>query len=158
MAQSGKHAVLLTLRSVSMQRNDNANAMQTMQCNAIQCSKCNAMQCNAIQCNVQCNAQRNVIQCSNAMQLMCTEVRPSVRNEVSQSFLFFFAFFTTKMTKSCWSQVSNSGPVKWKSECTDGRTYGMKSFLTSHNDGNLLCKEWNFIIDTPVSLHTDTPQ
>jgi hypothetical protein len=52
-----KHAVLLTLRSVSMQ------------CNAMQC---NTMQCNAMQCNntMQCNAQ------------CCVYVRsPSVRTE-----------------------------------------------------------------------------
>jgi hypothetical protein len=51
-------------------------AMRT--CNAMQY---NAMQCNTMQCNtMQCNA-------------MCTEVRPSVPNEVSQSFFFFFYFF-----------------------------------------------------------------
>jgi hypothetical protein len=68
MAQfKSKHAVL-TLRSVSM---------QCMQCNAIQCNARNTMQCNAIQCNV------------------CTEVRPSVRNEVSQSFFIFFIFLVS---------------------------------------------------------------
>jgi hypothetical protein len=73
MAQfKSKHAVLLTLRSVSMQ------------CNAMQCNTINAMQCNTMQCNaMQCNA----MQCN-----VCTEVRPSVRNEVSQSFFFFFFF------------------------------------------------------------------
>jgi hypothetical protein len=55
-----------------------------MQCNAIQC-KCNAMQCNAMQYNAM---QYNTMQC-NAMQCMYG-VRPSVRNEVSQSFFFFF--------------------------------------------------------------------
>jgi hypothetical protein len=71
MAQfKSKHAVLLTLRSVSMQ--------------------CNAMQCNAIQCNAM---QYNAIQC-NACTMQCMyEVNPSVRNEVSQSFFLFFLFF-----------------------------------------------------------------
>jgi hypothetical protein len=64
-----KHAVLLTLRSVSMQ--------------------CNAMQCNAMQCNAM---QYNVMQC-NAMQCNMYGIRPSVRNEVSQSFFFIFLFF-----------------------------------------------------------------
>jgi hypothetical protein len=40
----------------------------------------NAMQC--IMHVIQCNA----MQCNN----VCTEVRPSVRNEVSQSFFFYF--------------------------------------------------------------------
>jgi hypothetical protein len=77
---------------------------------------------------------------------VCTEVRPSKRNEVSRLF-FFISFIFFKNTKKwqnlveasfkpgplfkmqqCtdgrWSQVSNSGPLaKWKSECTDGRTY-----------------------------------
>jgi hypothetical protein len=79
MAQfKSKHAVL-TLRSVSMQCN-------AMQCNAMygNAMQCNAMQYNAIQCNT---VQYNAMQC-NVMQ-----VRPSVRNEVSQSFFLFFLFF-----------------------------------------------------------------
>jgi hypothetical protein len=84
-----------------------------MQYNAMQC---NAMQCNAIQCNaMQCN--------------VCTEVRPSVRNEVSQSFLFFFSFFKIqKMTNLVETRFRTQDlSLKWKSECTDGRTYGMKT-------------------------------
>jgi hypothetical protein len=107
-----KHAVLLTLRSVSMQ------CSITMQCNAMH----NAMQCNAIQCNKYKPA------CAyNAMQ--CMYGSPSVRTEWSQSvifFLFFFHFFLKiqKMTKSCWSQVSNSGPLLNGNlnVRTDGRT------------------------------------
>jgi hypothetical protein len=74
MAKS-KHAVLLTLRSVSMQ--------------------CNAMQCNTMQYNatMQCNAMQ--------YNATCTEVRPSVRNEVSQSFFFiFFIFFFSQYVRS----------------------------------------------------------
>jgi hypothetical protein len=69
---------LLTLRSVSM---------QCMQCNVMQYNVCNAMQCNVC-------TQHNAMQC-NAMQCtyVCTEVRPSVRNEVSQSFFFLFFYF-----------------------------------------------------------------
>jgi hypothetical protein len=48
------------------------NARKCMQYNARM--QYNAMQCNAMQCNVM-------------------EVRPSVRNEVSQSFFLFFYFF-----------------------------------------------------------------
>jgi hypothetical protein len=71
------NAVLLTLRSVSMQ----CNAMQynAMQYNAMQYSiavmQCNAIQCNAMQCNV------------------CTEsVRPYGMKSVSHFFFFFFIF------------------------------------------------------------------
>jgi hypothetical protein len=64
---------------------------------------CNAMQCNAMQynailsgCTMQCNAiQCNAMQC-NAM-FNNTEIRPSVRNEVSQSFFFIFLFFLVSM-------------------------------------------------------------
>jgi hypothetical protein len=69
MAQFKETNTLLTLRSVSMQYNAN-NTANAMQCNAMQY---NAIQCNAIQCKY--------------------EVRPSVRNEVSQSFFYFFLFF-----------------------------------------------------------------
>jgi hypothetical protein len=70
-----KHAVLLTLRSVSMQ--------------------CNAMQCNTIQCNaIQCNA----IQCHNAMYVR-KSVRPYGMKSVSHFFLFFY-FFSQYVRKS----------------------------------------------------------
>jgi hypothetical protein len=57
--KSGKHAVLLTLRSVSMQ----CNAMQikALQCNAMQYNAVNAMQCNAMQYNAMCNAMHNAM-------------------------------------------------------------------------------------------------
>jgi hypothetical protein len=64
------------------------------------------MQCNAMQCNV------------------CMEVRPSVRNEVSQSFFFFFFSFFAQNDKILLKpgfELRTSR--KWKSECTDdGRT------------------------------------
>jgi hypothetical protein len=60
-----------------------------MQCNA-RITMCNAMQCNAMQYNaMQCT---QCTQC-NAMYNVCMEVRPSVRNEVSHFFFFFFHFF-----------------------------------------------------------------
>jgi hypothetical protein len=79
-----KHAVLLTLRSVSMQCSS-TYAMQYY--NTIQC---NAMQCNAIQCNA-------IMQC-NAMQVNVMYGSPSVRTEWSQSVIFlFFYFFLVSM-------------------------------------------------------------
>jgi hypothetical protein len=117
MAQfKSKHAVLLHY-SVSMQ------CMHVMQCNTRNAMQCNAMQYNAMQCNtMQCNA------------MQCMYGSPSVRTEWSQSVIFFFFFHFFKNTK--WQNLVEArfrtqDPLKWKSECTDGRTYGMKSFYLS---------------------------
>jgi hypothetical protein len=72
---------------------------------------------------------RNARTQCNAMQCNVSEVRPSVRNEVSQS--FFFILKIQKMTKLVEARFELRTPLKWKSECTDGRTYGMKSFYLS---------------------------
>jgi hypothetical protein len=67
---------------------------------------------------------------------------------VSQSFFCLFIvrplnevifLKNTKMTKSCWSQVSNPGPSKWKSNAGRNWTHGMKSFYLSLN-GNINVK------------------
>jgi hypothetical protein len=72
---------------------------------------------------------RNARTQCNAMQCNVSEVRPSVRNEVSQS--FYFILKIQKMTKLVEARFELRTPLKWKSECTDGRTYGMKSFYLS---------------------------
>jgi hypothetical protein len=77
------NAVLLTLRSISQ-----SNAM--FGSNAMQ------PQCNTMQCNAQYNAMHamsstiQVIQCTVQCNAMYVRIRPSVRNEVSQSFFFFY--------------------------------------------------------------------
>jgi hypothetical protein len=88
----------ITFSICAMQYNAQYNTMQ----NAIQ-TQCNTMQCNAMQCNVR--------------------VRPSVRNEVSQSFFFFLIFF--------WSVRHGSPSVCTEHEClTDGQT-SFSYFLVS---------------------------
>jgi hypothetical protein len=83
--------------------------------------------------------QCNVIHVMQCMQCnVCMEVRPSVRNEVVSHFFFFFHFLNTKWQNLVEARFELRTSLKWKSECTDGRTEW--SIFTSPLNGNINVK------------------
>jgi hypothetical protein len=90
---------------------------RTITAHAMQCNG-TLMQCNVMQYNVMHAIQCNAMQC-NTMYVM--EVRPSAVEWSHHYFFFIFKIQNDKTLLKPGFELRTS--LKWKSECTDGRTY-----------------------------------